>query len=64
MRLQVNIASLDCTQHSAACASLDVRGYPTLLLFKGKGDRASVKYSGAREVPSFVSWLSEQTKHE
>ncbi len=52
------IASVDCTQHSALCAANNVKGYPTLLLFKQGGE--SIKYSGNRDTAS----LSREQRHE
>lgn len=40
-------------------AAHNVRGYPTLLFFKGKGAEG-VKYQGARDVNAFTNWLGEQ----
>merc|ERR1711920_1038088 len=39
----VTIASVDCTVHKEVCQKAEVRGYPTLLLYKG-GE--SQKYQG------------------
>jgi len=33
-----------------------VRGYPTILYFK-KGSSTAEKYSGARDLASFASWI-------
>lgn len=51
--LPPSIASAGCS------AAHNVRGYPTLLLFKGKGAEG-VKYQGARDVNAFTNWLGEQ----
>ena len=56
---QVKIAKVDCDAHRDLCASNNVRGYPTLLLFKD-GNREGIKYSGGRDIASFTTFLKEQ----
>jgi len=53
-----NVAKVDCTVHSAVCNAQEIRGYPTLKLFRNGGE--GVKYAGAREIPAFIKWVEEQ----
>lgn len=57
--VQVNIASINCQEFGSICSAKGVRGYPTLLLFKA-GEAEPIKYQGARDVSSFVTFLEER----
>lgn len=58
--LQVKIAKVDCDSNRDLCVSNNVKGYPTLLLFKG-GKREGEAYKGGRDIASFTSFLKEAT---
>lgn len=58
--VNAKVAKIDCTVARDACAANGIRGYPTLLLFKN-GQKEGVRYSGPREVASFITYLNEQT---
>lgn len=52
----VIIAEVDCTKFGVICTTNDIKGYPTLLLFK---DGISIEnYNGARDVNSFSAFLT------
>lgn len=53
------IAKVDCTVEQALCQAQGIRGYPTLVYFP-KGSKNQEKYQGARDLPSFTSWLDKQ----
>eukprot|EP00178_Gracilaria_changii_P000353 TRINITY_DN1042_c0_g1_i5.p2 TRINITY_DN1042_c0_g1~~TRINITY_DN1042_c0_g1_i5.p2 ORF type:complete len:130 (+),score=24.91 TRINITY_DN1042_c0_g1_i5:2-391(+) len=53
----INLARVDCTEHRDLCSKYEVRGYPTLKLFKGDTDPATTeKYAGARTVEAITSF--------
>ena len=54
--ISAKIAKVDCTVARDVCAAHSIRGYPTLLMFKG-GNKEGVRYAGPREVPSFLDFL-------
>ncbi|XP_071957200.1 thioredoxin domain-containing protein 5-like [Antedon mediterranea] len=54
---KVSIAKIDCTVHKSTCQQYEVRGYPTLILFKnGKNVE---KYSKSRELDSLFSFMND-----
>ncbi|XP_033121043.1 thioredoxin domain-containing protein 5-like [Anneissia japonica] len=54
----VSIAKVDCTVHKSTCQKYEVRGYPTLLLFKnGKNVE---KYGKSRELDSLLTFVNEK----
>ncbi|XP_078701213.1 thioredoxin domain-containing protein 5-like isoform X2 [Branchiostoma floridae x Branchiostoma belcheri] len=58
----LTIAKVDCTLYNSVCQDYDVRGYPTLLLFRD-GDMLE-KYSGGRghaELKTYVSSKLEES---
>ena len=57
---QIHIAKVDCTVHRDVCSTQNVKGYPTVMLFKD-GNKEGIKYNGAREGPAMTAWLKEQT---
>lgn len=52
----VIIAEVDCTKFGEICSNYDVKGYPTLLLFKD-GKRIE-NYNGGRDVNSLSAFLT------
>ncbi len=56
---QIHIAKVDCTVHRDTCSAQNVKGYPTVLFFKG-GQKEGTKYNGAREGPAMTAFLKEQ----
>ena len=42
------------------CTAHGVRGYPTLQYFAA-GAKEGVRYSGHRDLPSLLSWVTEQS---
>eukprot|EP00178_Gracilaria_changii_P000355 TRINITY_DN1042_c0_g2_i1.p1 TRINITY_DN1042_c0_g2~~TRINITY_DN1042_c0_g2_i1.p1 ORF type:complete len:131 (+),score=25.89 TRINITY_DN1042_c0_g2_i1:52-393(+) len=54
---EINLARVDCTEHRDLCSKYEVRGYPTLKLFKGDTAAESTeKYAGARTVEAITSF--------
>ncbi len=52
----IKIAKVDCTVETEVCAEYDVKGYPTLKVFR---EGASSKYEGARTADSIVSYMKK-----
>jgi protein disulfide isomerase family A protein 3 len=53
----LRIAKIDATANDIP-SNIEVRGYPTILLFKNDGS-APVPYDGAREVKDMQAWLKK-----
>ncbi|KOX78633.1 Thioredoxin domain-containing protein 5 [Melipona quadrifasciata] len=59
MEDNIKIAKVDCTTDSSLCTEHDVTGYPTLKFFKA-GEIKGTKFRGTRDLPSLISFLSDQ----
>ncbi|RKO89465.1 thioredoxin-like domain-containing protein, partial [Blyttiomyces helicus] len=55
---KIPIAKVDCTEEADICSEHDVRGYPTLKVFR-KG--AASDYKGQRKADSIVSFMHKQS---
>lgn len=58
----VHISKIDCTKEINTCGQMEVKGYPTLLLFVN-GVMVE-KYSGARDFSSLIHFLNEAAARE
>lgn len=56
----VKLAQIDCTEERDLCANFEIRGYPTLKVFKGNASNIS-DYPGQRASDSIVSYMSKLT---
>ncbi|KAL9545903.1 hypothetical protein MBANPS3_006923 [Mucor bainieri] len=54
---KVKIAKVDCTENQDLCQKYDVRGYPTLKVFRN-GETS--EYKGARKADGIVSYMQKQ----
>lgn len=52
----VPLAKVDCTENQDLCQKYDVRGYPTLKVFR-KGETS--EYKGSRKSDGIVSYMQK-----
>ncbi|KAI9333202.1 disulfide-isomerase [Zopfochytrium polystomum] len=57
LKEKIKIAKVDCTAETDVCNGQDVRGYPTLKVFR-KGTAA--EYKGARKADGIISYMKKQ----
>jgi len=55
----VKVVKVDCTTEQALCGRFDVKGYPTLKLFKDKA-KTVVPYEQGREANQIIRWATDQ----
>ena len=60
MKGKLNIAEVNCEAESKLCKDIKLRGYPTLLFFKG-GER--VEYDGLRGLGDLVSFAGKAVQY-
>uniref|UniRef100_A0A7S0HE66 Thioredoxin domain-containing protein n=1 Tax=Phaeocystis antarctica TaxID=33657 RepID=A0A7S0HE66_9EUKA len=53
----VHVAKIDATEHPGLAGRFDVKGYPTLLLYRG--DRKVADFSGPRTYENIVQWVEK-----
>lgn len=56
----VALASVDCTEHRDLCSKYDVKGFPTLKVFR-KGVEKPADYDGPRKADGIVSYMKKQS---
>jgi len=55
---KMTIAKVDCTVHKTTCTEFEIKGYPTLKIFKD--GKEFTTYSGARDFDSLSNFLKTQ----
>jgi len=55
------IAKMDATANEVNVPNLSVKGYPTLIFFKGNDKSNPVRYEGGREADDFVAYLKSNS---
>jgi len=58
MRGHLNIGEVDCDVHKKLCKQAGVRGYPTMLLFRGS---ERIEYEGLRGIGDLLSYAEQVT---
>lgn len=53
----VHVAKIDATEHQGLASRFDIKGYPTLLLFRE--DRKVADFSGPRTYENIVQWVEQ-----
>lgn len=53
----IKLATVDCTEEEDLCSEQDVRGYPTLKVFR---NGVAKEYSGPRKTDGIVSYMKKQ----
>ena len=61
MKGKLNIGEVNCDAESKLCKDIKLRGYPTLIFFKG-GER--VEYDGLRGLGDLVSFAGKAVQYE
>lgn len=61
MKGKLNIGEVNCQSESRLCKDVKLRGYPTLIFFKG-GER--VEYDGLRGLGDLVSFAGKAVQYE
>lgn len=56
----VQIVKIECDKNRATCQQFDIKGFPTLKLFKKDSD-IPVDYEGPREVDNFIKFIGQNT---
>jgi protein disulfide isomerase len=59
LRGTVNVAKVNCDEHSHICQKFGVRGYPTLKFLRGS---TATEYNGARTEPDLIAFASTLAK--
>jgi len=57
------IAKMDATANEVNVKNLSVKGYPTLVFFKGNDKTHPIRYEGGREADDFVAYLKANAHH-
>lgn len=57
---EIKLAQIDCTEERDLCADFEIRGYPTLKVFKGDTENIS-DYPGQRSSDSIQSYMVKLT---
>ena len=60
MKGKLNVGEVNCEIESKLCKEIKLRGYPTLLFFKG-GER--VEYDGLRGLGDLVSFANKAVQY-
>ena len=61
MKGKLNIAEVNCEAEGRLCKDIKLRGYPTIIFFKG-GER--VEYDGLRGLGDLVSFAHKAVQYD
>lgn len=56
----IKLAQVDCTEDRDLCAEFDIRGYPTMKIFRGEVSTPS-DYSGQRQSDAIINYMVKLT---
>lgn len=57
---EIKLAQIDCTVERDLCSKMEIRGYPTMKVFKGDADSVS-DYPGQRNADSIANYMIKLT---
>lgn len=60
---KIKIVKMDATANEIDVPGVNIKGFPTLMFFKGSDKSKPEAYSGGRELDEFVKYLSENAHH-
>lgn len=57
---EIKLAQIDCTEERDLCSQMEIKGYPTLKVFKGNSDSV-LDYRGQRNADSIANYMIKLT---
>jgi protein disulfide-isomerase A1 len=61
---KITIAKIDATANEVNIPGVSVRGFPTIVFFKGNDKKNPIKYEEKRELSSFIEFIQKNAHHK